>query len=141
MKPSKPLPKKAKEPEKKKPASPLTALFSPHTIAVIGSSNNEKSVGYAVMKSLARGGALLSETSVAFSGTLYAVNPSTEFILGYKCYKSVFDIPEPVDAAVVCVPAKSVLSVIKECAKKQVKIAIILSAGFAETDDGKDGFC
>lgn len=128
-------PAKAKELEKKKSPSPLTPLFSPHTIAVIGSSNNEKSVGYAVMKSLARGGALLSETSVAFSGMLYAVNPSTEFILGYKCYKSVFDIPEPVDAAVLCVPAKSVLAVIKECVKKQVKVAIILSAGFAETDE------
>ncbi|MDO8642936.1 MAG: CoA-binding protein [Candidatus Woesearchaeota archaeon] len=113
----------------------LTALFAPCSIAVIGASSHEKSAGYAVLKSLARGGAFLSETGVAFSGALFAVNPTTEFILGYKCFKSVLDIPELVDAAVLCVPAKSVLSVIKECAKKQVKVATILAAGFGETDD------
>ncbi len=124
--------------EKKKLAANtanLAALFSPHTIAVIGASNNEKSVGYAVLKSLARGGAVLSENTAAFSGTLFAVNPVAEFILGYKCYKSVLDIAEPVDAAVICVPVKSLVSVVKDCAKKNVKVALILSAGGAESGD------
>ena len=113
----------------------LSSVFAPHSIAVIGASSNEKSVGYAVLKSLARGGAFLSETGVAFSGFLYAVNPTTEFILGYKCFKSVMDIVDPVDTALVCVPSRSVLSVIKECVKKRVNVAVILAAGFAETDE------
>lgn len=146
-----PIPHHAQKPHKKEdkqngkreekrsllPASTdhLSAVFSPRSIAVIGASSNEKSVGYAVLKSLARGGAFLSETGVAFSGSLYAVNPTTEFILGYKCHKSVMDIADPVDTAVLCVPSKSVLSVIKECVKKRVQVAIILAAGFAETDE------
>ncbi len=110
----------------------LSPFFTPQSIAVIGSSSNEQSAGYGVLKSLARGGVYLGDNCKEFSGKLYIVNPDAEFVLGYKCHKRVTDIPDPVDLAVICVPAKSAVSVIKDCVKQKIPAAIIVSSGFAE---------
>src|SRR5947207_5379592 len=109
-------------------ARDLDALFGPMSIAVIGASNRQGSVGRAVFTNI-----LLNE----YTGTVYPVNPKDRSISGVRSYPSVQDLPESVDMAVVVVPAAVVPSVTEACGKKGVKSLIIISAGFKEV--GQDG--
>jgi acetate---CoA ligase (ADP-forming) len=102
----------------------LTALFNPKSVAVIGASNREGSVGHAVFTNL-----LLNE----YTGTAYPVNPKDHSVTGVRAYPSVLDLPEPVDVAVIVVPSAVVPHVTEDCGKKGVKGLIIISAGFKET--------
>jgi acetyl coenzyme A synthetase (ADP forming)-like protein len=114
-----------KEPEKKKEFKRLEEnLFRPRTIAIIGATLHPRKVGYALLRNLER-----------FKGSIFPVNPKHEKILGKKCYKSVVEIPEPIDCAIVAVPAKVVPDVVRECGKKGVKLVVIISAGFSETGE------
>jgi acetyltransferase len=106
----------------------LDALFAPKSIAVIGASNRQGSVGRAVFTNI-----LLNE----YTGTVYPVNPKDRSICGVRSYPSVQDLPESVDLALVVVPAAVVPAVTEECGKKAVKSLIIISAGFKEV--GQDG--
>ncbi len=67
-----------------------------------------------------------------FNGGIYPVNPKAEEILGLKCYKSVLDVPDEVDFAVIVVPSRIVPIVLEECGKKGVKAVQIISSGFKE---------
>ncbi len=106
----------------------LDTLFAPKSVAVIGASNRQGSVGRAVFTNI-----LLNE----YTGTVYPVNPKDHSISGVRSYPSVKDLPESVDVAVVVVPAAAVPSVTEECGKKGVKGLIVISAGFKEI--GQDG--
>lgn len=106
----------------------LDSVFSPKSIAVVGASRREEAVGHAVFKNILTSG---------YTGILYPVNPSAQSIMGVKCYASILEIPDPVDLAVLVVPAAVTIRAFKECIKKKIKGAIIISAGFKET--GKDG--
>jgi acetyl coenzyme A synthetase (ADP forming)-like protein len=106
----------------------LESIIAPASVAVLGASSEQGSVGNAVMINILRGG---------FTGKLYPVNPSRNEVLGLKCYSSILDIDDPVDLAIIITPSKAVLTVMEECGKKEVKGAVIISAGFKET--GKDG--
>src|SRR6266568_2778191 len=106
----------------------LDSLFSPKSIAVIGASNRQGSVGRAAFTNI-----LLNE----YTGTVYPVNPKEHSISGVRAYPSVLDLPETVDLAVVIVPAPIVPSVVEESGKKGVKGLVIISAGFKEV--GPDG--
>ncbi len=106
----------------------LDALFAPKSIAVIGASNRQGSVGRAVFTNI-----LLNE----YTGTVYPVNPKDHSISGVRSYASVQDLPESVDVAVVVVPPAAVPAVTEECGKKGVKGLIVISAGFKEI--GQDG--
>ncbi|HQD26235.1 MAG TPA: acetate--CoA ligase family protein [Methanoculleus thermophilus] len=101
-------------------------LFYPKSIAVIGASATPTKVGYSVLRNL-----------LSFPGDLYPVNPGRSELFGRKAYPSVLEIPDPVDWAVVAVPAHLVPGVMEECGKKGVRLAIIVTAGFRET--GEDG--
>ncbi|MEI9966768.1 MAG: CoA-binding protein [Candidatus Moraniibacteriota bacterium] len=79
-------------------------LFEPTSIAIIGASEREGSVGNDLVKNLQAG----------FSGSLYPVNPKTRELLGLTCYPSVKDIPEIVDLAIIAIPAVAVPSVLRE---------------------------
>ncbi|HUJ64159.1 MAG TPA: acetate--CoA ligase family protein [Acidimicrobiales bacterium] len=105
----------------------IERLLSPRSIALVGASNNEESIGGWVFANLAR----------AFSGPLYPVHPRDPEIQGYAAYPSVAALPEAVDLAVVVVPAPSVPTVIAECAAKGVGGAVVITAGFAES--GSEG--
>lgn len=107
---------------------PLDAIFAPRTIAVIGATETQGSVGRTVLWNLV--------TSPCGS-TVYPVNPKRPSVLGIKAYPEVGAIPEPVDLAVVVTPAASVPGVIGKCADAGVKGAIVISAGFREL--GKEG--
>ncbi|MBN1502817.1 CoA-binding protein [Candidatus Woesearchaeota archaeon] len=115
----------------------LDGILNPRSVAVIGASRRRGSVGRGVMKSLLTGCVFKTRLCKPFSGRVYAINPNAKKILGRRCHASLLDVRGNVDLAVICVPAKIVPSVIKDCAKKQVKGAIIISAGFAEI--GKSG--
>lgn len=101
----------------------LSKIFNAKTVAVIGASNNPDKTGYTVLKNLKDAG---------FAGRIYPVNPKSETILGLKCYRSLADIPEDLDLAVVIVPAPAVPGVLREAADKNVKGAVIISGGFRE---------
>jgi acetate---CoA ligase (ADP-forming) len=106
----------------------LDSLFAPKSIAVIGASNRQGSVGRAVFTNI-----LLNE----YAGTVYPVNPKDRSISGVRSYPTVQDLPESVDVAVVVVPASIVPAVAEECGKKGVRGLIVISAGFKEV--GQDG--
>lgn len=103
---------------------PLDVIFAPKTIAVIGASERENSVGRTVLWNL---------ISNSFGGTVFPVNPKHHSILGIKTYSNIATVPEAVDLAIIATPAITVPSVIAECVDAGVKGAIILSAGFKET--------
>ena len=102
---------------------PLDAIFSPHTVAVIGASERQGSVGRAVLWSL---------VSSPFGGTVYPVSEKRASVLGIKAYRTVEEIPEQVDLAVIVTPADSVPVVIGQCVAAGVRGAIVISAGFKE---------
>ncbi|MGC8923649.1 MAG: acetate--CoA ligase family protein [Candidatus Micrarchaeia archaeon] len=104
----------------------LKKAIEPKTIAVVGASRNPSKVGNAVLKNLLMGG---------YNGRIYAVNPNAEKILGVNCYKSVLDIKGDVECAIIAVPAPYVNQVLRECGKKGVGGAVVLSGGFKEVGE------
>lgn len=106
----------------------LEAFFKPRSIAVIGASRKPEKVGYKIFENL---------VNSEFQGVLYPINPQTEEVLGFKCYKSVTEVPDNVDLAVIAVPAKIVPMVAEECGVKGVKGISVISAGFSEI--GREG--
>jgi acetyltransferase len=107
---------------------PLDVFFAPQSIAVIGATEREGSVGRAVFKNLAHS---------SFGGDLYPVNLKRSTIMGIEAYSHVRKIQKQVELAIVVTPAKSVPGVIAECGEAGVRGAILISAGFKET--GQEG--
>lgn len=105
----------------------LKPLFDPASVAVIGASNSMNKWGFSAFVSILQ----------SFPGPIYPVNHREEAILGRQAYKSVRDIPGPVDLAVFVVPSPNVASVMQECVEKGVRAALVISAGFA--DIGEEG--
>lgn len=101
----------------------LDKIFSPKSVAIIGASDEEGTVGYALMRNL---------IDLKFEGKIYPVNIRKSEILGFKAYPSVDQIPDPVDLAVVATPAKTVPDVIEQCGKSGIMGIVIISAGFKE---------
>lgn len=113
----------------------LEFIFNPKSVAVIGASRNPTSAGHGIFRSLVKGGVFPSKTNRPFRGRIYPVNPNADFLLGKKCYSSILDIKEKVELAIIAVNARIVPQAISECAKKRVKAAIIISAGFSEANE------
>ncbi|HYS74394.1 MAG TPA: acetate--CoA ligase family protein [Thermoplasmata archaeon] len=101
----------------------LDAIFSPTSIAVIGASRHRAKIGYAVLRNL-----IVNE----YQGTLYPVNPKATSIHGIRTYPSVLAIPDPVDLAIITVPAEVALAAVEECGKKGVPGLVVITAGFRE---------
>ncbi|MFH1779874.1 MAG: CoA-binding protein [Candidatus Micrarchaeota archaeon] len=110
----------------------LRYLLEPESVAVIGASRDINSVGYGILKGLTHGCVLPSPYAKKFAGKVYPVNPNATEILGLPCFKSILEVKESIDLAVIAIPAELVLQAVKECAKKKVKAIIIVSAGFGE---------
>jgi acetyltransferase len=109
----------AKPPEK----VGLDALFNPESVAVIGATDRPGTVGRTVLHNLLH---------PDFHGRVYPVNPKRSEVLGAKAYKSIRDVPEPVDLVVVATPAASIPGLIGECVDVGAKSAVVISAGFRE---------
>ncbi|PVX26050.1 MAG: hypothetical protein CW691_02615, partial [Candidatus Bathyarchaeum sp.] len=97
----------------------LEKIFDPQSIAIIGASDKEGSVGYALMKNLTEGG---------YQGKVYPVNIHKTEILGFNAYQTVDQLPETVDLAVIATPAKTVPDMIEQCGKAGIVGVIIISA-------------
>ncbi len=102
----------------------VRGMLAPRSVAVIGAGRKRKTIGGEVFHNLMDGG---------FNGPVYPVNPSAEVVQSVHAYKSILDIPGPVDLAVIVVPAKLVMAAAKECAQKGVHGMVVITAGFAET--------
>ncbi|TAM91238.1 GNAT family N-acetyltransferase [bacterium] len=103
--------------------SGLDAVFAPRGVAVIGASDREGSVGRTLLRNM---------IERPFGGTVYPVNPAHEQVLGIKAYPSIAEVPGVVDLAVIATPAASVPGVVRGCADRGVRAAVIISAGFRE---------
>ncbi len=114
--------------EQRAEARSIARLLNPRSVAVIGASNDASKLGHAVLTNLLRAG---------FTGPIYPVNPETLSVQGVRAYASVIDIPDPVDLAVVTVPASSVADVLESCRAKGVRGLVVVTGGFA--DSGDDG--
>lgn len=105
-------------------AADLSRLIRPRSIALVGASDREGSIGERTLTNLV--------THSTFDGEVYLVNSSKSEIRGQRCWPSVASLPATPDVAVVAVPASGVLTVIEECAARGVAFAVILSSGFGE---------
>lgn len=106
----------------------LSKVFEPDSIAIIGASEQEQSVGELLLKNIQQAG---------FQGPLFPVNPKYEEIGGLRCYASVKEIEQKIDLAIIVTPARAVAKVLRSCGEQGVDAAIVVSAGFAEA--GKRG--
>ena len=100
---------------------PLSPIFSPQSVAVIGATETIGSVGRTILENLIKGG---------FAGVIYPVNPKRDTVLGIKAYTSILTVPATPDLAVIITPPATVPAIVKDCGVKGVKGVIIISAGF-----------
>src|SRR3979409_338301 len=102
---------------------PLDSFFSPESIALIGASRDLEKIPGRLLSMLRKN---------EFPGSLYPINPNYGDIDGLKCYPSIADVGQPIDLAMVIIPAPAVLGALEQCAAAGVKNAVIISSGFAE---------
>ena len=101
----------------------LEALLVPRGVAVIGASRHPTKLGYGVARNL---------VVSAYQGALHFVNPHGGILFDRPIYPEIADIPDPVDLAVIIIPAKAVPQALEECGKRGIRAAIIGSGGFRE---------
>ncbi|RLG75877.1 MAG: hypothetical protein DRO14_04180, partial [Thermoprotei archaeon] len=94
-----------------------------NSIAIVGATPVEGKVGYEILRNTIRSG---------FKGDIYPVNPKYESILGIKAWPNISQLPKIPDVVVIAVPPSVVPNVLEESAKKGVKLAVIITAGFKE---------
>lgn len=101
----------------------LDALFNAKSIAVVGASSREKTVGNDLVKNLVTQG---------FEGKIFPINPKIDELYGIKVYHDLTEIPENIDLVVVAIPAAMVPDIIKQATAKGAQSAVVISAGFKE---------
>ncbi len=99
-------------------------LFNPRSIAFIGASNHIEKWGGIVLLNIILGG---------YRGRIYPVNPKEETIFGIKAYPRASQIPDPVDLAIIAIPASLALEAVEDCLKKGIRMAIVITSDFSET--------
>ena len=105
-----------------------SVFLSPQSIAIIGASDKEGSVGRAITSNIING----------YSGTVFPISPTRPTVFEKKAYKSVLDVPESIDLAVIITKNTIVPFVLEECGKKKIKGAVVITAGFKEVgEEGK----
>jgi len=103
----------------------LNFFFTPESVAVIGASANPEKLGHAVVRNLI-------DSGFSRKGKVYPINPKSNHILGLPVYKSVLDVPENIDMAVIVIPHNYVPEALITCGEKGIKGVVIISAGFRE---------
>jgi acetyltransferase len=106
----------------------LTPLITPRSVAVVGASASAGKLGHTILKNILDAG---------FAGAVVPVNPKADAILGRPCAKSLDDLPDPVDLAVVIIPAGAVPEAIAACGRRGIPAAVVITGGFAES--GEEG--
>jgi acetyltransferase len=102
---------------------PLDTFFAPESIALIGASRDLEKIPGRLLSMLRKN---------QFPGHIYPINPNYGDIDGLKCYPSITDVGQPIDLAIVIIPARAVLGALEQCAAAGVRNAVIISSGFAE---------
>ncbi|MBI5060972.1 MAG: CoA-binding protein [Candidatus Aenigmarchaeota archaeon] len=105
----------------------LDKFFNPKSVAVIVASKQRGKVGFSILEALKDG----------YKGEIYPINPNEQEIMFLKVYKSVLDVKEPIDLAVIAVPKEVVPKVLQDCAKKKVEAVVIVTSGYSEIGDKK----
>ena len=100
-------------------------FLSPKSIAIVGASDKEGSVGRAITSNIIKG----------YTGKIFPISPTRETVFDKKAFKTVLDVPEPIDLAVVVTKNDVVPSVLEECGKKGIKGAVVITAGFKEVNE------
>ncbi|MDP3780529.1 MAG: acetate--CoA ligase family protein [Nitrosopumilaceae archaeon] len=103
-----------------------SVFLSPTSIAIIGASDKEGSIGRAITSNIMKG----------YKGIIYPISPTRDTVFDKKAYKTVLDVPEQIDLAVIITKNTIVSTVLEECGKKGIKGAIVITAGFKEVDEG-----
>src|SRR3954463_7129184 len=106
-----------------KPDHPLESFFSPESIALIGASRDLEKIPGRLLSMLRKN---------EFPGRIYPINPNYAELDGLKCFSSISDVGQPIDLAIIIIPARAVLGALEQCAAVGVKNAVIISSGFAE---------
>jgi len=103
-------------------------FFKPRGVAIIGATANHQKGGYSLLYNIQQG----------FAGEIYPVNPRYREIEGLPCFQSVLDVPDPVDMAILFVPAARVPDIAAQCAQRGIQGIIVESGGFSEV--GREGY-
>ncbi len=103
----------------------LAPFFAPNGVAVIGASRDPDKLGYGVMRNL-------TEAGGGYRGPIYPVNPKGGEVLGLRCYTDIADVPDPVELAILIIPAALVPDAIERCGRRGLKAAVVISGGFRE---------
>src|SRR4030081_729893 len=106
---------------------PLDTFFSPESITLIGASRDLEKIPGRLLSMLRKN---------EFPGRIYPINPNYGDIDGLKCYRSIADVGQPIDLAVIIIPARAVLGALEQRAAAGVRNAVIISSGFAS--EGRD---
>src|ERR1022692_974077 len=114
--------------EERADVASLAPLLSPASVAVVGVSRKEGSVGRTILRNIRDAG---------FAGPAYAVNPNADEIEGMRCFHSVAALPEPVDLAVIAVPPSAVAAAAQECGERGIRALVVITAGLAATQEAE----
>ncbi len=106
----------------------VATFFNPRSVAVIGASRRQDTIGQALVRHLVLGD---------YAGRVYVVNPTATSVSGMPAHSTVTEIDDDIDVAIVAVPADAVQDVVLDCANKGVHGLVVISSGFAET--GEEG--
>ena len=107
------------------PAASLSPFFAPNGVAVIGASRDPTKISYGVMRNL-------TDPERGYRGPIYPINPKADEILGLRCYPDIAAAPDPVELAVLIIPAATVPGAVEACGRRGIKAVIVISGGFRE---------
>ena len=102
----------------------LTPFFSPQGVAIIGASLDPTKLGYGLSRNLVQSG---------YRGAIHFINLKGGNLMGHPVYRHISETPDPVDLAVLLIPAQAIPAAIEDCAQRGIKALIIASGGFRET--------
>ncbi len=103
----------------------LAPFFTPNGVAVIGASRDPTKLAYGVVRNLV-------DPERGYPGPVYPVNPRADEILGLRCYPDITAVPDPVELAVIILPAAMVCAAVEACGRRGIKAAVVISGGFRE---------
>jgi acetyl coenzyme A synthetase (ADP forming)-like protein len=104
-------------------AQSIRSILNPQSVAIVGASRRPETIGAALVRNVKHRG---------FTGAIYPINPQADDIGGLKTYPSIRAVAEPIDLAIVAVPATAVEDAVAECAREGVRSVVVISSGFAE---------
>lgn len=105
----------------------LKPFFAPQGVAIIGASATPNKLSFGIVRNM---------TLYGYQGHIAPVNPKVNEILGLQCYPDIFSVPDPVDLAVIVLPAPAIPEVVEACGRRGIQAVTIISGGFKEIGSG-----